>query len=249
MRGLNFVVTYIDDLLIASSSLEEHKEHLRIVFQRLKDNGLVLNFEKCVFAVPQVKFLGYLISGGGISPLPEKIEAIKDFPKPKTVAELRRFLGMINFYHRCIPSAARVQTPLNKLLITSKKNDKTPVSWTSEADAAFQQCKDDLSRATLLVHPAADAELRLVTDASDYAMGAVLEQSTTDSSWKPLAFFSRRFSPTQCKYSTYDRELTAIIESIKYFRYLLEACEFSIHTDHKPLVYAFQQRSDKASPR
>lgn len=248
MRGLDFVTTYIDDLLIASTSPAEHQLHLKIVFQRLREHGLTLNVEKCIFGTPEVKFLGYLISSKGISPLPEKVQAIRDFSKPTTVVQLRRFLGMINFYHRCLPQAATMQAPLNKFLVNSKKNDTSPISWNSQADEAFQQCKDELSKATLLAHPKPNAELRIVTDASNLAMGAALEQRLPDSMWEPLSFFSRKFSPSQQKFSTYDRELTAIYESIKYFRHSLEACEFSIYTDHKPLVYAFMQRSDKASP-
>lgn len=248
-KGLNFVTCYIDDILIASSSPREHLEHIKVILQRLSDNGLSINLSKCVFAAQEVKFLGHTVSKGGITPLPEKVKAIYEFPKPENIQQLRRFLGMINFYRRNLPKAAEVQAPLTAYLAKSKKNDKTPISWTTDAETAFARCKQDLAKASLIAHPAANAKLRLITDASDTAMGAAIEQQIGTDPWKPLAFFSKRFSNTQLAYSTYDRELTAIFESIKYFRYILEGCDFEIHTDHKPLIYAFLQRSDKASPR
>ena len=248
-KGLPFVIVYIDDILVASSSPEEHKRHLRIVCERLKEHNLLLNTKKCVLGVNEVEFLGHRISSKGISPLPEKVQAIRDFAKPNTVIELRRFLGMVNFYRRNIQNAALLQAPLSKYLINSKKNDKTPIVWTSDAETAFQNIKEELAKATLLVHPAPDAKLRLVTDASDTAMGSALEQQVSDGPWEPLAFFSKKFSKPQLRYSAYDRELTAIYESVKHFRHQLEACNFEIHTDHKPITYAFKQRLDKASPR
>lgn len=248
-RGLPFVIVYLDDILVASSSHEEHDKHLRIVLERLRDNGLSINSEKCTFGATEVQFLGYLVSKDGISPLPEKVQAIRDFPKPDTVEKMRRFLGMVNHYHRCIPRASRLQAPLNKFLINSKKKDKTPITWNSEAEQAFDTIKETLAQVALLAHPASNAELRLVCDASDTFVGSVVEQRIKDGPWKPLGFFSKKLSPAQVKYSTYDRELTAIFLSIKHFRYLLEGCDFEIFTDHKPLIYAFLQKSDKASPR
>ena len=106
-----------------------------------------------------------------------------------------------------------------------------------------------MANATLLVHPRAGAETRIVTDASDVAAGAVLEQESVSGVWEPLAFYSQKLSPAQRNYSAYDRELTAIFEAVKHFRYYIEGRTFKILTDHKPLVYAFVQRSDKASPR
>ena len=240
LKGLDFVMVYIDDILIASRSPEEHKKHLRAVLERLIDNALQINVKKCVFGEEEVTFLGHVINSRGISPIPEKVQAIKNFTKPKTFTELRRFLGMVNFYRRNLKNAATTQAPLNKFLINSKKNDKTPILWNPEAEAAFEKVKEDLAQATLLVHPAPQAKIRLISDASDAAMGAALEQQVLDGPWEPLAFFSRKFSAKQLRYSTYNRELIAIFESIKYFRHILEACEFEFHTDHKPIIYAFK---------
>lgn len=128
------------------------------------------------------------------------------------------------------------------------KNDKTPISWTTKAEEAFIQCKNELSSVVLLAHPSENASLRLTTDASDTVMGAVLEQEVR-CNWRPLGFFSKKFTSTQRRYCMYDRELLAIYEAIKFLRYMVEARIFTVRTDHKPLVYAFRQNSGKSSQR
>lgn len=248
LGDLDFVFVYIDDILIASSSSEEHSKHLRSVFKRLEEFQLRLNVDKCVLGVNELEFLGYCINNQGIRPIPEKVDAIAKFPRPKTIADLRRYLGMINFYHRNVPHAAETQAVLNSLFTESRKGDKREIVWTDALIEAFEKTKRDFANAAMLVHPRSGALLRVVTDASDLAMGAVLEQENKGY-WEPLAFFSRKFTPAQSRYSAYDRELTAIFEAIKYFRFFLEGSNFYILTDHKPLTYAFKQRSDKASPR
>jgi hypothetical protein len=140
LRGLDFSYAYINDILIASSSQEEHLNHLRTLFQCQEKYGVVINPNKCVFVKPEVKFLGYLVSGAGTCPLPGKVEAIRDFKRPQTVKGLRQFLGMVNFYRRFIPGAASIHEPLNNLLQGNAKG-RTPVTWNPAADAAFDQCK------------------------------------------------------------------------------------------------------------
>jgi hypothetical protein len=156
LRGLDFCYAYIDEILFASSSQEEHLNHLRTLFQRLEKYSVVVNPSKCVFGQPEVKFLGYPVSGAGICPLPEKVETIRDFKRPQIVKGLRQFLGMINFYCRLIAAAARVQAPQNDLLQGNAKG-RAPVTWKPAADAAFDECKDALTQATLLAHPKLDA--------------------------------------------------------------------------------------------
>jgi len=117
----------------------------------------------------------------------EKINAFQKFPKPQSIAELQRFLGMLNFYRKYLRNAATIQAPLHIFLKNSRKKDKHVIEWTVEAETAFKNSKAELAKATLLVHPSADMRTRLITNASDFAMGAVLEQYLN--SWKPLAFF------------------------------------------------------------
>ena len=219
-----------------------------MVFQRLKDFSLRINLSKCQFGETKLEFLGYLIDQESCRPTPDKVRAISEYPKPKTIVELRRFLGMVNFYRKNLKNAAEVQAPLQEFMRDSRKNDKRQISWNTDAESAFEQVKQDLTNAALFSHPAYDAKTRLVTDASNFGMGASLEQWLVDS-WKPLAFFSRKFSSSQRVYSAYDRELTAIYEAIRHFRHFLEGQVFTIFTDHKPLTYMFSQRVEKMSQR
>lgn len=248
-RGDDFVFSYIDDIFIMSESTDQHEAHLRVVFNKLRENNLVVNLDKCSLAKERIEFLGFHIDQNGYSPLPQKVEAINNFPKPQTIEELRRFIGMVNYYHSCIPGLANIQVPLTNFLRGStKKKDKSKVPWDDTANSAFVQCKNSLSNVTRLAFPAPDAPLVLKTDASSSAIGAVLEQCV-ENSWQPIGFFSRKLSQIETRYSTYDRELLAIFSGVKHFKNFLEGRPFIIHCDHKPLKYAFSQKLDKASPR
>ncbi|GFS87175.1 retrovirus-related Pol polyprotein from transposon 297 [Trichonephila clavipes] len=121
LAHLEFCIPYFDDLLIATSSENEHLDHLHQIFSRLRDYGLKLNTDKCVLGKTSVKFLGCLITAEGVKPLPDKVEAIANFPKPDTISQLRHFLAMLNFYRRFLPHAANAQAPLNKLFTNCKK--------------------------------------------------------------------------------------------------------------------------------
>nr|VZH91271.1 unnamed protein product [Spirometra erinaceieuropaei] len=244
LRGLPFVYAYIDDLLVASSTTEEHMEHLATVFDCLQQFGVVLNPSKCVFGVPSLEFLGHLVNSHGIRPLPSKVAAIRDFPPPTSKRQLQRFLGMVNFYRRFLPNCADTILPLTSLLSGSKRT----FELTSAALTSFEQVKALLADATLLTHFHADAPISLMVDASNVAVGAVLQQSLPDST-VPLAFFSKKLSKAEARYSTFGRELLAAYLAVRHFRHLLEGREFTIFTDHKPLTFAIHSHSDKLSPR
>ena len=248
LHGLPFCFVYMDDLLVASADEQEHLKHLRIVFERLEEHGLVISLSKCVFMTGSLDFLGHRVDSEGISALPEKVQAIRDFPEPQTLSALRRFLGLTNFYRRFIPQCAKIVQPLTDLLAgpTSPKN--RPVIFTDNTRSAFASIKQALCDATLLVHPAPDAPLVLMVDASDFAIGAALQQSVQDH-WQPLAFFSKRLQPAEEKYSTFGRELLAIYLAVRHFRFQLEGRPFVIYTDHKPLTFALKNRTDRLSPR
>ena len=248
LRGLDFVFSLIDDVIIASPDEETHTSHLRTVLERLNNFGLRINLSKCIFGADKLDFLGYEVSNNGLKPTTSKIDAVKNYPTPTSATQLRRFLGMINFYHRFIPNCAKLQKTLTKLLSGHAKKSKKTLTWNDTAQNAFDTLKEALANATLLAHPNHSAKLSLVCDASDNAMGAVIQQEYNEIK-EPISFFSRSFSPAQAKYSTYDRELLAIYSAIKHFKYLLEGRDFTIYTDHKPLIFAFKQNLEKASPR
>ncbi|BES97092.1 multicellular organismal development [Nesidiocoris tenuis] len=244
-RDLPFVKVYIDDCLIFSRSPEEHLRHLEMFFARLAQQHLRINLGKCEFAKPSISFLGFQISSEGISPLPDKVEAIRNYTKPKTVREMKRFLGMINFYHHLHKDMAKLQAPLHP---QNQLHGSTPIVWTSQMEEAFESCKRILSEDIVLSFPEPDAPLSLSADASEVAIGGAIHQ-LVNGLQLPLAFFSRKISPTEARYSTYDRELLAVYETIRYFSYILEGRPFTIYTDHRPLTHAFTKKADGLSPR
>jgi transposase InsO family protein len=239
---LPFVFCFIDDILVASKNPEENKEHLRIVLGRLEDFGLALNIDKCVLGVQELDFLGFKISASGTTPLPQKVTAISKFPTPKTVGDLSRFLGMVNFYHRFIPHAANIMAPLNTLLAGPKQPQNKVLPWNPSHTRAFEATKRALANATQLTHFRVGAPLALVTDASDVALGAVVQQKI-NGHWHPLAFHSRKLDDTERRYAPYDKELLAIYDSVLKFSFLLEGRKFTVYTDHKPITFAFTKNS------
>jgi hypothetical protein len=197
VQGLPAVFAYLDDLLIASESLESHLLDLREVFTRLQAAGLVINAEKCLFAVPGLDFLGHQVSAAGISPLPQRVEALQDHPRPRTVRELQGFLGAVNFYRRFVPAAAKILRPLTDSL-RGGAPPSAAVTWSPPMETAFSEVKRALAAATLLAHPSQHAELAVVVDASASHVGAALQQrSSATAAWQPLGFFSKKLEPAQ----------------------------------------------------
>lgn len=242
---LDFLFVYLDDFLIYSKSEEEHIKHLSILFQRFSQYGLTINASKCVFAQTTVNFLGYVISSEGISPNDDKVSAIESYPKPNTVKDLKRFLGMLNFYHRFQQNMAEIQAPLQ---IKGNPPPNTILDWTPDMNEAFIKAKSCLINKVTLAFPNPELEISIMTDASNVAIGGTVNQ-LQDGCFRPLAFFSRKLSSTEQRYSTYDRELLAIYATIQKFSYLLEGRKFTIYTDHRPLVYVFTKMKDNFSPR
>nr|VZI49866.1 unnamed protein product [Spirometra erinaceieuropaei] len=210
LRGLPFVYAYIDDVLVASRDVEEHLHHLTLLFDRFQQFGVTLHPSKCVLGATSLEFLGHLINSNGIRPLPSKVASIRDFPPPTSKRQLQRFLGMVNFYRRFLPNCADTILPLTDLLSGPKRT----FELTSAALTSFEQVKDLLADATLLSHFHADAPISLMVDASNVAVGAVLQQSLPDST-VPLAFFSKKLSKAETRYSTFGRELLAAYLAIQ----------------------------------
>ena len=247
LRGLPFTYAYIDDVLMASSSAEEHEQHLRMVFHRFEDYGVMINPLKCAFGVKELNFLGHHVSDKGIRPLDDKVQVVRDFPRPTSQSRLREFWGLINFYHWFLNHGAAILKPLNDLL-AAPSGRKKELIWTDDALQAFTAAEEALANATLLSHPVLKVATSIMTDASDVTIGAVLQQFVGDE-WRPTAYFSKKLKLAETRYSTFDRELLAIYLAIKHFRHILEGRPFFVLTDHKPLVYSLSSSLNRHSPR
>ena len=200
------------------------------MLELLHINDLVIRKGNCVFGDSAVDFLGHDISRDGIRPLASKVDAISKIPKPTTtVKQLREFLGMINYYHRFIHSAAGILSPLYRLSSTKQKELE---GWTAAHTLSCLAVKEALAQAATLATPSNTDKLYLVTDASNIAIGTVLERFN-DGHRQPLDFFSRQLSAPQRNYSTFDRELFVVHAAIRHFRHMLEGTSYTICTDHK----------------
>ncbi len=202
----------IDDVLVASTSPEEHLRHFQLIFERLQHHGIIIYPQKCVFGASSIEFLGHRVDCHGIHPLPDKVQSILDFPQPTSRRQLRTFLGLINFYHRFLSSCAKILDPLNALLSGRSET----LAWDDVTQQAFVTIKESLASATLLVHPKPNALTCVMADASDTAVGAVLQQYVGNR-WQPVSFFSRMLKPAEKRYSAFDRELLAVYVAIEHF--------------------------------
>ena len=238
------VFVYIDDILVASETPEQHLSDLKRVFTILAENGLVVNRKKCVLGQESLEFLGYLVNAKGIAPLPDRVEAIRSIPPPKTVKDLQSFLGMLNYYRRFIRKAAEHMFYLFEAL----KGKPKKLVWGPEQQKSFEATKEALAAATLLHHPRTDCQLAVTTDASLFAVGSVLEQRGPDG-WEPLAYYSSKLQPNQSLWPPYDRELLGSFKSVRHFRPFIEGRPFTLYTDHQSLVPSMAKKSDPQTAR
>ena len=243
LRDVPFAFVYLDDILVASHSPQEHHQHLQQLFTLLSSNGLVINKAKCVFGADVIDFLGHHVSAAGITPLPDRIAALQNSSAPTDRTSLQLFLGMVNYYHRFLPGIADTLAPLH----AQASGKGQTIEWSKDCQEAFDKAKTVLSKAVLLHHPQPDLPTSLTVDASNTAIGAQLEQRK-GRSWVSLAFFPRKLSDSERKYSAFDRELLASYSAIKHFRHFLEGRSFTLYTDHKPLTSALRSQTDR-SPR
>ena len=210
-------------------------EHLRVVLGRLKEFGLVINPAKCLWAKSSVPFLGHEVAAAGITPLDRHVEAVKNFPQPRDVKALQRFLGVVNFFRRFIHSTSAMLVPLTDALKLSLKE----FEWSSSMTAAFSAAKDALASAAVLRHLDLDAAVSLAVDASAAHVGGVLQQWDAGvAAWAPLGFWSKKLSSAEKNYSVFNRELLAVYSGIRHFRFALEGHPFRLFTDHRPVVSA-----------
>src|ERR1700742_1411259 len=229
-----YVVVYMDDLLIYSDTPEEHREHVREILRRLRKHRLFANADKCEFGVSTVEFLGYILSPQGLRMSEEKIKVIVDWPVPRKVKDVQAFLGFANFYRRFIFRYSDITVPLTRL---TQKN--TTWNWSPECQAAFDFLKTAFTSAPILAHWEPNRPLIVETDASDYALAAILSIILTNGEIHPIAFLSRTFQAAELNYDTHDKELLAIFEAFKAWRHYLEGSgePVDVVTDHKNLEY------------
>jgi RNase H-like domain found in reverse transcriptase/Reverse transcriptase (RNA-dependent DNA polymerase)/Integrase zinc binding domain/Chromo (CHRromatin Organisation MOdifier) domain/Retroviral aspartyl protease len=224
----DFVVVYLDDILIFSKNEDEHIKHIELVLKKLRQYNLYAHAKKCEFFKPELEFLGHIVSKAGLKVDPKKTNAVRTWPKPSTTQELRSFLGLANYFRRFIQGYSTMVAPLTSLL--QKENNIS--QWDGICDKAFGDVKEALAKAPVLSHPDFTKPFDVICDASMHGVGAVLLQDC-----KPIAFLSRKFCAAEHNYTTTEQELLAAVEALKQWRCYLEGVEFTMWTDHNPNTY------------
>ena len=227
VQDLEFARAYLDDLLVISKdSFEEHLKFLEQALTRLSEAGLKVNISKSTFCKHDLEYLGYYISRKGIQPITKKVEAILKIATPTKRKEVRSFLGMVNFYRDMWPKRSEILAPL-----TALTSSTTKWRWTEVEEKAFQEMKRVMARETLLAFPDFSKQFVIHTDASKTQLGSVISQEG-----KPIAFYLRKLNPAQTRYTTTERELLSIVETLKEFRNILFGQKIAVYTDHENLV-------------
>ncbi|GBG79447.1 hypothetical protein CBR_g29594 [Chara braunii] len=230
-----FMVVYLDDILVFNKTTREHAEHLALVLQSLHDSQYKINKEKSSFGVPSVIYLGHVISGDGLAPEAAKIAAIQDWPQPQTVRDVRSFLGLASYYRKFIRNFSAVAAPLTNL---TKKD--TPFLWSLHCQMAFARLKQALTRAPVLKLPDPTLPFVLTTDASQYGIGAVLQQDDGNG-LRPVEFMSKKIKTQKLQDSTYEKELYALVSALKHWKHFLLGRHFKIFSDHSTLQWLKSQ--------
>jgi hypothetical protein len=234
--NLKCALVYIDDIIVFSRSFEEHLKHLRMVFTKISQANLKMNFDKCEFIKRQVSFLGHLVGKNGIKPDPSNVEKVQNYPTPESIKDVRGFLGLAGYYRKFIPNFAEVAEPLHKLLRKGVK-----FQWNTEAQTCFELLKTYLISEPILIRPNFDEKFILHTDASDFGIGAVLSQIGRDGREHAIAYLSCSLSKPEHAYSTTEREALAIVWAVKKLQKYLWGPEFEIVTDHQALKWLLNQ--------
>ncbi|CAM8877881.1 unnamed protein product [Rhodiola kirilowii] len=218
-----FVVVYFDDILIYSKSIDEHIDHFKLVLDVPRREQLYANMEKCSFCTNKVVFLGYVVSGQGIKVDESKVEAIKNWPTPINVSQVRSFHGLAGFYRRFVKDFSTIAAPLNALT-----KQGVVFKWDVPQENAFKELKKRLTESPVLVLPDFNKTFEIECDASGIGIGGVLMQES-----KPIAYFSEKLSGAKLNYSVYDKELYALVRVLETWQHYLWIKEFVIHSDHE----------------
>ena len=233
----HFVLVYLDDILVFSKNGAEHKKHLRLVLEKLREAQLLASPKKCEFGRQSVEFLGHVITSSGVTMEPSKVNAILTWPIPTKISEVRSFLGLAGYYRRFIPKFAALTAPLTGLL----KKDQHFV-WSTIQQRAFDALKQVLMTQPVLLIPDFSLPFTIFADASGKAIGAVLCQDQGNG-LQPLAYLSHTLTAAEQRYGTYDQEMLAIITALKQWRHLIQGLSVTVVTDHKALTNFHRQRS------
>jgi hypothetical protein len=224
----DFVFAYIDDILIYNSSMEEHAEHLRKVFQRLRENKLYAKLEKCAFGVTEVNILRHRITQEGLMMDDHKVKAILDWEPPKSIPALRSFLGLASYYRKFTKNFAKIAAPLTNLL----KKSAVTYDWDEACDKAFGTLKGILVKAPVLKLPDFDKDFEIYFDASDFAIGSVIMQDG-----RPVAFESKKLSETERRWPTHEKEMWVVIHCLKTWGHYIGSKDVVVWTDNVTLKY------------
>jgi hypothetical protein len=231
-----FVVAYLDDVLIYSRTEKEHHEHVQAVLQEFRKHKLYAKKSKCEFFRPEVKFLGFIVGAEGVKVDPEKVEAVRSWPVPKSVTDVRSFLGFVGFYRKFIKNHSAIVAPMSDL--TKTKTGPPTFVWTPAAQRAFEQMRDALCAAPVLVLPDPTKPYVVATDASGYAIGACLMQDH-GAGLQPICYMSKKMLDAETRYPIHHKEMLAIVVALKEWRHYLHGAQFKfkVVTDHKSLVH------------
>ena len=245
LKGITFAFGYLDDILIFSPDNKTHLEHLEVVFQRLREADLKLKASKCNFFKKHIQYLGHLVSGEGIEPLPEKLEAVRKMPPPTTPKEVRQFLGLVGYYRKFVPKFADIARPLTNLT----KLD-VPYEWTNRCQEAFEFLKQMLLKEPILKYPDPSKPYTLFTDASKFAWTCVLTQEYEhefDGKKRkilhPITYMSGLFKGSQINWATLTKEAYAIYVSVKKLDHYIQDAEVTLRSDHLPLKSFLQKNT------
>jgi hypothetical protein len=226
------VAVYMDDILIYMPTLVEHRKIVCEVLQRLQDHDLYLKPEKCEFEKQEIEYLGMIIHPGEVCMNPGKVSAVRDWPTPTTLHDVRAFIGFSNFYRRFIKDFSSIARPLHDL---TKKD--VPWQWHAEQQQAFDTLKEKFCQEPILKVYDPNLETRVEVDASGYATGGILSQKYPDGLWHPIAYRSSSMSKEERNYEIYDREMLGCIRALEDWRHYLEGISFEIVTDHKNIEW------------
>jgi len=228
------VAAFIDDIIVGTETEEEHDKIVAEIIKRLEENDLYVKPEKYKWKVREVGFLGVVIGPDRIKMEEEKVKGILDWPTPKCVKDVQKFLGLANYYRQFIEGFAFIARLLHDIVKKDQKWD-----WTERQEKAFRELKEQFTKEPVLVAPDLDKKIRMEVDASDYATGGVLSMECEDGLWRPVAFLSISFNEMERNYKIHDKEMLAILRGLENWGYLLEGTcfKFKIWTDHKNLEY------------